>query len=71
MKKIQIKIVMRSGQVFRTEVPKDKLCVSFTNRDPDFDETFVLEASDPKKDPCFIINGKYVESITLTDIAES
>ncbi len=69
MKRIRVKIVMQSGQSFTTHVDKDKLCEAYKKREPDFEKMFLIEPTDLSKDPCFMINGKYVESITLTEIS--
>jgi len=68
--KIEIRIQMRSGQVFKTEVPEEKLLDCYKATKVEFKDTFVLGAIDSSKDPTFIINGAYVESITLTEKQE-
>ncbi len=69
--RIKIEIVTRSGQRFSTHVPKEKLADCYKHRKIDFKKPLIIEAADPTKDPAFIINGLYIESVTLTEIADS
>jgi len=68
--KVRIKIVTCSGQVFTTNVDECKLAPFYKERNIDFTKNLIMDVEKEDMEPVFIINGKYVESVTLTKLKD-
>lgn len=68
--KYEILVVTNSNQQFTTIVDEKSLAKFYKDREIDFNKNVILDTEDKINDPVFIINGKYIESITLRKLEE-